>query len=154
MTVVTTPGTLSLADAALWAGGRVWLREGADPGATRLSGASIDTRTIEPGALFVPLAGEHADGHEFITRAFERGAGAALCLESRAQSWGQAPPGPLLLVADVTAALQAIAMKITGHKTDSIFRRYLIVDEELLAQATGAVAQYLEDARRDSRRTT
>jgi integrase len=32
---------------------------------------------------------------------------------------------------------QAIAMKITGHKTGSIFRRYLIVDEELLAQATG-----------------
>jgi integrase len=40
---------------------------------------------------------------------------------------------------------QAIAMKITGHKTDSIFRRYLIVDEELLAQATGAVAAYLEE---------
>jgi hypothetical protein len=38
---------------------------------------------------------------------------------------------------------QAIAMKITGHKTDSIFRRYLIVDEELLAQATGAVAECL-----------
>jgi integrase len=38
---------------------------------------------------------------------------------------------------------QAIAMKITGHKTDSIFRRYLIVDEELLAQATGAVADLL-----------
>jgi integrase len=43
---------------------------------------------------------------------------------------------------------QAIAMKITGHKTDSIFRRYLIVDEELLAQATGAVAELLGDARR------
>ena len=43
---------------------------------------------------------------------------------------------------------QAIAMKITGHKTDSIFRRYLIVDEELLAQATGAVAEMLGDARR------
>ena len=40
---------------------------------------------------------------------------------------------------------QAIAMKITGHKTDSVFRRYLIVDEELLAQATGAVAQMLGD---------
>jgi hypothetical protein len=36
-------------------------------------------------------------------------------------------------------------MKITGHKTDSIFRRYLIVDEELLAQATGAVAAFLEE---------
>ena len=40
---------------------------------------------------------------------------------------------------------QAIAMKITGHKTDSIFRRYLIVDEELLARATGAVADLLGD---------
>jgi integrase len=43
---------------------------------------------------------------------------------------------------------QAIAMKITGHKTDSIFRRYLIVDEELLAQATGAVAELLGDSGR------
>jgi len=43
---------------------------------------------------------------------------------------------------------QAIAMKITGHKTDSVFRRYLIVDEELLAQATGAVAELLGDRRR------
>lgn len=43
---------------------------------------------------------------------------------------------------------QAIAMKITGHKTDSIFRRYLIVDEELLAQATGAVAELLGRPRR------
>jgi integrase len=46
---------------------------------------------------------------------------------------------------------QAIAMKITGHKTDSIFRRYLIVDEELLAQATGAVAAYLEEQRDQNR---
>ena len=38
---------------------------------------------------------------------------------------------------------QAIAMKITGHKTDSVFRRYLIVDEELLAQAAGAVSDLL-----------
>ena len=47
---------------------------------------------------------------------------------------------------------QAIAMKITGHKTDSIFRRYLIVDEELLAQATGAVAELLGDGSRDDER--
>jgi integrase len=42
---------------------------------------------------------------------------------------------------------QALAMKVTGHKTDSIFRRYLIVDEELLAQATGAVAELLGDGK-------
>ena len=41
-------------------------------------------------------------------------------------------------------------MKITGHKTSSIFRRYLIVDEELLAQATGAVADYLEASRENA----
>jgi integrase len=49
---------------------------------------------------------------------------------------------------------QAIAMKITGHKTGSIFRRYLIVDEELLAQATGAVAHYLEESRNAERSPT
>lgn len=49
---------------------------------------------------------------------------------------------------------QAIAMKITGHKTSSIFRRYLIVDEELLAQATGAVADYLEQSREADERPT
>jgi len=43
---------------------------------------------------------------------------------------------------------QSIAMKMTGHKTGSIFRRYLIVDEELLAQAAGAVADYLEEKQR------
>jgi len=42
---------------------------------------------------------------------------------------------------------QAIAMKITGHKTDSIFRRYLIVDEELLAQAAGAVSDLLKESK-------
>jgi integrase len=47
---------------------------------------------------------------------------------------------------------QAIAMKITGHKTDSVLRRYLIVDEELLAQATGVVAELLGDGRRASER--
>ena len=43
-------------------------------------------------------------------------------------------------------------MKITGHKTDSVFRRYLIVDEELLAQATGAVAELLGDGKQSTDR--
>lgn len=48
---------------------------------------------------------------------------------------------------------QAFAMKITGHKTSSIFRRSLIVDEELLAQATGAVADYLEQSKEADERS-
>jgi len=36
---------------------------------------------------------------------------------------------------------QAVAMKITGHKTDSMFRRYAIVNEE---QKRGALAKVQE----------
>ncbi len=46
------------------------------PGAT-IDGASIDSRTVEPGQLFVPLVAER-DGHDFIPTAVEAGAGAYL----------------------------------------------------------------------------
>jgi UDP-N-acetylmuramoyl-tripeptide--D-alanyl-D-alanine ligase len=39
---------------------------------------STDTRTLAPGSLFVALRGEHFDGHEFLTRAAERGARGAV----------------------------------------------------------------------------
>ncbi len=35
---------------------------------------SIDTRTMEPGALYVPVRGDVFDGHRFIPQAFEKGA--------------------------------------------------------------------------------
>lgn len=35
---------------------------------------SIDTRTMEPGALYVPVRGDVFDGHRFIPAAFEKGA--------------------------------------------------------------------------------
>jgi len=38
----------------------------------------IDSRQIEPGALFVALKGERADGHDYVTDAFSRGAVAAI----------------------------------------------------------------------------
>jgi UDP-N-acetylmuramoyl-tripeptide--D-alanyl-D-alanine ligase len=40
-------------------------------------GVSIDTRTLEPGDLFVALAGDR-DGHDFVAQAFEAGAAGAL----------------------------------------------------------------------------
>ena len=30
---------------------------------------SIDTRTLEPGDIFIPLKGSHHDGHDFIEEA-------------------------------------------------------------------------------------
>lgn len=44
-----------------------------------VTGVSIDTRTLVPGNLFVALQGEHADGHDFIDDAIEKGARAILC---------------------------------------------------------------------------
>jgi hypothetical protein len=38
---------------------------------------------------------------------------------------------------------QAVAMKITGHRTDSMFRRYAIVNEEQKRDALARTQQYL-----------
>ena len=42
------------------------------------TGVSTDTRSIEPGALFVALAGERFDGHNYLTAARDQGATAAV----------------------------------------------------------------------------
>ena len=41
-------------------------------------GVAIDTRELRPGDLFIALAGENADGHAYLTQAFEAGAVGAL----------------------------------------------------------------------------
>ena len=66
-------------------------------------GASIDTRTLEPGALFVAVRGERFDGHDFATDAAARGA-AGLVVE-RALDVAL----PQLVVPDAEAALGALA---------------------------------------------
>ncbi len=45
---------------------------------TAIHGAEIDSRLVNPGALFVALPGEHHDGHEFVAEAFKNGASYAL----------------------------------------------------------------------------
>ena len=44
----------------------------------RFTGCSYDSRTLQPGELFVALRGPQRDGHDFIPDALARGAGAAL----------------------------------------------------------------------------
>ena len=66
------------------------------------NGVSIDTRTLQPGDLFVALKNVR-DGHDFVAQALEKGAGAALV--SRVPE-DVAPEAPLLIVPDVLAALE------------------------------------------------
>ena len=75
-------------------------------GDTVVSGISIDTRTIQPGDLFVPFRGEQTNGHKYVLQAFEKGAGASL--------WQKDEPNPpvgvpLLFVDDPEIALQKMA---------------------------------------------
>ena len=70
-------------------------------------GVSIDTRTLEPGDLFVALK-DARDGHDFVAAAFERGAAAALV--SRVPE-GIEANSPLLVVDDVLPALERLASK-------------------------------------------
>jgi UDP-N-acetylmuramoyl-tripeptide--D-alanyl-D-alanine ligase len=68
------------------------------------SGVSIDTRSLQPGDLFVALR-DVRDGHDFVADALARGAAAALV--------DREPPGvsagaPLLRVADTLAGLRAL----------------------------------------------
>ena len=46
--------------------------------ATVTGGAFLDTRTPEPGGLFVAIAGDRVDGHDFAAAAGEAGAAAVL----------------------------------------------------------------------------
>ncbi|SMG12220.1 UDP-N-acetylmuramoyl-tripeptide--D-alanyl-D-alanine ligase [Paracoccus sp. J56] len=69
-----------------------------------ITGISIDTRTIQPGDLFVALQAAR-DGHDFVAQALEKGAAAALV--SRIPE-GVAPDAPLLTVPDVLPALEAL----------------------------------------------
>jgi UDP-N-acetylmuramoyl-tripeptide--D-alanyl-D-alanine ligase len=84
-------------DAARATGGRV-TRDWA------ATGVSIDTRTLQPGELFVALK-DARDGHDFVAQALEKGAAAALV--SRVPE-GVAPDAPLLVVPDVLKALEAL----------------------------------------------
>ena len=55
--------------------------EGGDP---RFESVSTDSRTLEPGALFVAVRGERFDGHDYLAAARERGAVAAMIEIGRA----------------------------------------------------------------------
>ena len=62
-----------------------------------------DTRTLQPGDLFVALRGERFDGHDYLLQAVAAGAVAALAER------GLSPGLPGLQVPDTLAALQALA---------------------------------------------
>jgi UDP-N-acetylmuramoyl-tripeptide--D-alanyl-D-alanine ligase len=74
-------------------------------GSTRwaATGVSIDSRTVEPGDLFVAIKGPSLDGHDYISQAL--GAGAVAALAHRRPE-GLDAEAPLLLVDESLAGLE------------------------------------------------
>ncbi len=76
-----------------------------------ITGVAYDSRTVEPGAVFVALKGLHADGTSFVRQALDRGA-AAIVSE-------QPPPAdvrvPWAVVQDARLALAYMAEAFFGH---------------------------------------
>ena len=68
-------------------------------------GYSIDSRTLKPGDLFIALAGERFDGHDYVAAALEKGATAALVQQGREVN---ADSKRLLYVEDTLKALQSL----------------------------------------------
>ena len=68
-------------------------------------GLSIDSRAIKVGEVFVAIRGENFDGHDFITKAIERGAGCIVVQQEVTIS----TKIPIITVADTREALLALA---------------------------------------------
>ena len=87
----------------LWRSEDAAASTGGKTGTWKATGVSIDTRTLQPGDLFVALKAAR-DGHDFVAQALEAGAAAALV--SRIPDG--VDPAKCLLVPDVLTALEEL----------------------------------------------
>ena len=83
------------------------------PRTTMVNGIAIDSREIEPGAVFVAFAGESVDGHSFAADALERGARALIVTRDdvsvrEAIETARRSEVALVLVADASSAIEAL----------------------------------------------
>lgn len=124
---------------------------GSGSGATAVEGAFVDSRAVEPGALFVGLPGEQADGGLFAPDALRGGAAAALVgrhvwdsisAECRANGWHVAvahDPLKVLQAAGrhVLGRLGATVVAITGSVGKTTTKDILVA----MLRAAGARAE-------------
>ncbi len=79
---------------------------GGGDGTLEISGVSTDSRTLQPAELFVALSGERFDGHDFVPKAFARGAAAAVVERELPEL---SADQPLVIVEDALCAYGQLA---------------------------------------------
>ena len=100
---------ITLKQAAAWCGGSVL----PEYEMIAFSGAENDSRKVQPGQLFAALKAAR-DGHDFIGKAIEAGAAAAL-------GERQLPGVPMIVVPDSLTGLQQIASGWRARLTNTCF---------------------------------
>ncbi len=88
-------------------------------GDAEVSSIAVDSRAVQPGALFFAIGGERTDGHRFLDDAFGRGASGAVVSE-REWASGRLHPGPTVVVEDPASALLALAADERGAMDASV----------------------------------
>jgi UDP-N-acetylmuramoyl-tripeptide--D-alanyl-D-alanine ligase len=110
---------------------------------TAVPRATLDSREVQPGDLFIAQPGQQTDGHRFIGKALAQGAGAILCeergredaaqagatiVDCRGGAGSRAPHDPALgplnaplafIVDDATLGLQALGAFQRLHRTQA-----------------------------------
>src|SRR5665647_1198327 len=107
---------MTLEQARSWLAGARLVECGVAGGAVSFKRVHTDSRTTQPGDLFVALCGERFDGNDFLLEAKAKGAVAALCQETGQASGRPALVSrlcaaglPGLIVDDAKLALAALA---------------------------------------------
>lgn len=85
----------------------------ADPD-LEITGVSYDSRSTQPGDLFVAVTGYAADGHQFIPMALQKGAAVILCERAPEQDV------PYVLVTSSREALAWLGCNWYGHPADKM----------------------------------
>jgi UDP-N-acetylmuramoyl-tripeptide--D-alanyl-D-alanine ligase len=126
---------LTLAEVAELTGGAL---TGGDAGTPVTGAVTLDSRAVGAGDLFVAVAGERVDGHDFLAAAATAGAVGALCVRPD-------PALPCVVVDDPVAALGLLAAGVHARLTAGGLRTLALTGssgktstKDLLGQVLGA----------------
>ena len=87
----------------------------------RVTGIAYDSRKIEKGNIFVCIAGEHVDGHDFIAQAVKAKASAVVVENIKAAPQGLLDSFPIICAPRTYRALALLATRFYGNPSKQLF---------------------------------